>query len=856
MRADLNMFPPDRVESAVERMFAPDKKVRAEAQQELQMWKQTPGCEETALFLLEKSINIHTRHIAGEALEKCITARWTEMPEAFRASCKAFLIQQVATRGLDGKIKQMLKMLAIIAVYEFPDVWPDFLAWLLNINAESLRVHLALLAEFENQLSECDFVDLQRLRMLRSLFGQAAPQMMSVFSAAMSEIGVTSEALRVLNGVFSWGQSESLVTAEIVSLLCRGAVGNGDARTVAFQVLKTIFIDRLDFGVQFKNVAGVVMQTLAGFGKLTVDAMKFAIQFLSKYQYVFEVVLCYPGNQERREITSVLLGDDLPSVGKALVRGDLANSVKTLYHLVFTGSVPLAAAGEFWGLMKQVVRSMTRGDCLDIYGPLACDIKYGMINNIMAVVQNGDIICQDAVVALSLVMKMDANFVNDEPLSSKLCYVVAYSQPTEYVGKLVGEMLQVKGEARGAVVYALARFPTVQEEFFCMVLEMLESGDQYQAGCAARAIRVRFDLSPETFPMQVVETIGQKAAQFYERLNEDAMVQLFETCSLAGGAKLFVPVVASSIGAKPKSAFRALTAMIYASKDAVFDELWSISLGVLAECSDAAVIEQVMGTVTAAIINSEFAPIEAHADQYVRIICSFHDALNLVFGSMAACRAKHSQMDKYYDAMQSLMAALAEKHMFGPRELFIMLSEFCPQEHDTECIRAMIDSGIRNPATANSACQCVLKIMEKTKSVPEPLLRVAVTASVEELVTCNSFDSFPALARFIRTLMRVDTQKAICGLLLNMFSSACKGVDRSILEELIVGLERAKESSYQFTATLLKFLVRIKALLPSDISKLMSAENTAVLLEILYNDREPNAESTQNTSIFRLPSNY
>lgn len=816
-------FPPNRVEAVVARMFDADKKVRTEAQHEIHLWQQTDGCEATALFLLQNTINVHTRHIAAEALQNRIKLQWMEMPDTFRGSCKEFLIHQLTVPGNAAKSQQILKMLSTIAIYEFPEVWTDFLTSLLTVNAENLRMHMGLLAAFETDLNDCDFVDLQRLRMLRRLFGSAAPQIIEIFTLSCGEIGVTNDALKCLNGVYLWGDAVNFVTPDLVNLLCQVAVGSGETRTTAFRVLRTILIDRFDFGIQFKVIGNVVIEMLSGFAKFTSDVMRFAIQFLGKYQHVFEAVICFPQDKRKAQVTQIFLGDDVETLEKGLVCQGFGEKVQKILHLTLSGSVPLSSSNEFWTLVASVIRSVSRGDCMAIYNPLVHDIKYGILNNITSVVHNNRFVSEEAIQALSMAMQMDPDFITGEPVNTNLCYAIAYSPPTEYVLHVLAQLGTAKGSQMGPAVFAMARFPSIQQEFFQMVLEMLESSATHLQVCAARALRARFDVSRETFPSYVIETIGQKAAAFYESLDEEAMILLFETCCLAGGAPFFVSVIASSLQTRPKKAFKVLREIFRVSKDSIFEEFWGASCVILSECQDLSLIELVTSAVTAAIVRSDFAVIERHVDEYVHVMCERREALHLLFSSIAICRARHQEMDQYCPAMQTVITSLTET----PKELFAMLAEFSPQCIEMELLCSVLGAGIRNPRAVEAACECAVKIMERIGAIPDVFIQNVIPVAIDEILSVP----FPALFSFLRSVMVIDREGKVYALLIEILVTACQGTKREFIEGFVGQMERVKESSYGFCAAMSEFLVSVKAAIPIDFTGIMFSESKAALIE-------------------------
>ena len=703
-------------------MRSPDQRVRKASIHRIAEWFGKSNFAQSAIDLIKSTSDDTIKHSVGIMLIRCVMSNWINLDESVKSDIVQFFQSQVTNRNLSEDISYIFnRILALAAMYEFPENWNNFLIDLLFVpkDDENYVYYMKLLAQFVFEISRCNFLTSDRVIKLQELLLTFLDLFIPIIQNLIAVPQNVPYGLTILAGLLTWGNAPEILTPDFFPILLKTINTNNAGLIGTINCLSVAFFGRNDVIPMFSRMPLLLHQ----FANLQIQN-PISLMFISKFMFKYL-------NQVEKLLDKTKNGnnpDNLP------IKDDITK--------LFEITLDQIQCDDFWRLWRSILHRLsnpiTQEPLLSFIQPIVPQICEKMAHKLLTTTEYGRIKNVDAQVFFELFVKRFHNeiieFIKKSEPSPDVIYLTSLLNPSadseflnQYITMLLSE--QRPETFSEPFLFLLSRSAEILNEshidhFFKITNEFLGSSDNPLQISASRALLVAFDGAPKRFN---AKKLIDNCKKHVVSICDTAVVLVFRLCATIIASLSPLPnsdksdetknvvfseitnVALEMLKQRTAATLLGLRAMAFASGTRcyeLFEPIWTPLLDLL-ENSKHEISSLVFDVIGGAFANCKLSDIQRPYHEITTMIFTRKNLSSLSFGFLALVRVEKPELDSLIPQIENLM-----RESKLSVSLFQMLTVFNPLSFDKNLILSLITQGIEFPVPEISieAVNCAITL--------------------------------------------------------------------------------------------------------------------------------------------------
>ena len=849
----MSEFTPEAVAEAVEALYTQTGQRQQQANAYIVTFMSSESALPTTFALLQSSDKEIIQEIAALALGKQIMTRWNQIDESMRVQIKSYLLNaDVTSQKLLTHINRCLVM---IAIFEWPESWPDFLLSLLAVRPEDPKFAnvISILGILADEIEKCDYIVQSRRQMLRNVCLESLPELVQILSSGISSEATSKSCLQILCSLLKWGKLEDILSEPLMVMICGTFLQKPDTMELAVACLDAVFLHsgpRMGFD-KLMQYFGVVVHGFVVLGDgISENGLAFLAHFLEKYTANLEVM----------------------SFGeRATLNKD---EVVALYRIILEADLTEAWMESFWLLWREVMRRLNTAvssRVLDrppvvVYMPVLPDIRRVLMEHLVLCIDKGRITDPNALGAWNLLAHIDPDgflsFIQTQPPSPALTYAIGFVEGTRderlvsvisaYISNMWSLAASSLRDVAEPLLFVCSHSPVLlpnNEDFLKNYLELLMfsfgSADKgYQIAASHSLWHYSTKITRE-FPVDVFLPLVRQIPTIASGMDSDPLVRLMSTLSriaskvaeVAGefASHTYSVLTQSSIslfGSDVVKALLCIREIAYSADQCcslMFENLWGGLFDFFTKYMtntkrDVYVIELALDAIAAGIVNCEWETAAPYFRTMIETVSRFPDVAYISFDAIAVCRARHMAIDGLFPEIWKLIEAT--KSLSGG--LFRLLGELTPFLFDLKSIFTLLLNGIKDTRNDVSYAAVVttrniidtLDIEPRAEFLRDfrvPLFETIISTMLDCLhSSVLSKECMLLLDVFLNSRIPVLDKRPVQDDMMQALTAVAPEPQEGFYRNFVQYLTQATDNKHKFKMCIMDFLVLMKRAAPVD----------------------------------------
>ncbi|OHT13736.1 hypothetical protein TRFO_16061 [Tritrichomonas foetus] len=326
----------------------------------MRQWEESENSIFSACEVLQKSQNPYARFYACTILNHKIPVLWKNVNQENRQNFRNFILQQIELSGNNKQIlDSLVRSLAHIAVFDFPEEWEGYEAYLFPEN-ESFVTFLMLEAFFTD-VEESEYITEHRRQLLRSNLSSKIDFFLPRIETAIRVEETAMQAMQAFSAMVKWAP-RSAIKRDTLTIICSTFLPAEMTLQISVNCLKRIFLRRTDSHAIFAHYHELLLDAFANVrlpsGQSITSqylVIKLVSKLFSRYMMNLEKWSVHRNNEKLKgNITSLLticlsLRDDIPNslwltffdIFKRIVDQNLGTMPTKYTKMLFDPMIPL-----------------------------------------------------------------------------------------------------------------------------------------------------------------------------------------------------------------------------------------------------------------------------------------------------------------------------------------------------------------------------------------------------------------------------------------------------------------------------------------------------------------------------------
>lgn len=426
------------IEETFNQLFDFQSQMRDQANAILLEWTNSDHAHIEAFYILKHSYNLTPRYGAATILKNKIKTSWSSLDPTLQNEIRDYLLNQIYQENTNLK-EQLKHMLIIIAIHEWPEIWPGFLDSILTTSSDDPNFHsnLLLLEMFAKELEDCKYVTHSKLIQQRNYFIASIASIMQLLGVSLLTEENSIPALNILNSLLMWADISNFASNEIIDLLLSDFLVHEKTQQAALSCLTSLFLERNDCGPIIKMIIPSLVHAFAQLSSYSNIAVVFLVNFFRKYTQIIENMIF--GDQSdpmSKKLSILLLRDDSETPPLDDYTIQLLPEVHSLFRVILSSQIDFIWRFEYWNLWINIMRRMlicvmtgrTDRPTFKLFSPIFSNIQAGLLASLPYAFEESKAIVQPAVCTWDLIARIDIDsyisFLSQLPLSPEVIYAV------------------------------------------------------------------------------------------------------------------------------------------------------------------------------------------------------------------------------------------------------------------------------------------------------------------------------------------------------------------------------------------------------------------------------------------------
>ncbi|OHT00523.1 hypothetical protein TRFO_32757 [Tritrichomonas foetus] len=804
------------ITNALLNIYSKDTKIRKASMQLIASWYSQPTFAESAFALLIGSQSEKIIHAIGILLIRCVMSNWMNLKPELQATLQQFFYSQVCNKSLSEDISYIFnRILALIAMYEYPERWNNFVIDLLFIpkDSELWLPNMKLLAQFTFEVSRCKFLTSDRVIRLQQLLLTFLDLYLPTIQALLETPSTLSYGLTILASLLSWGNAPEILSPDFFPILLKTINVNNVGLIGSINCLSVAFFGRNDVVPMFSRMPILIHQ----FAHLEVQN-SFSLSFLSKFifKYLNQIEKLVEQHKE--------IYEDLTKLFELTLDQDQCD--------------------DFWRMWRSVLHRVsnpiTQQPILSVIEPILSKIIDKMAQKIVRATEFGRIKNVDAQVFFELFVKRfhdeAIQYLETVEVSEVTVYCASLLNPQvdkDFLNRYLNNIFNSNNQAElpapylEPLLFLLSRSIEILDQkhidcFTTYAQTMLSSSDDSHQISASRAILVAFDSCPSKLNAESLLSI---CIRNVNTICDTAVVMIFRLCATIIATneiskELFdelITVIKQILKSRTPAALLGLRAMAFASGTKchiLFEPIWSD----LFELLQSKVWKEslVFDTIGAAFVNCKLSNILEPYHQIQDFIFNNPALVDLSFNFFALVRVEKPELDDLIPQIEQLI-----RETYVTKSLFQMLSVFNPLHFNKELVLEKITKGIESTRAEVCIeavlCASSLFFALADRQSDEDLLffrKPLVDSIVRNMMDEKHIHGFDRKAEFLNEVLALCNSKETMDEFVESFKKYGNEPKEGFFERLMQHLNQVKQSAFDFRVALRDVLLVIKKKAP------------------------------------------
>ncbi|OHT08576.1 hypothetical protein TRFO_22832 [Tritrichomonas foetus] len=369
-------FPAASIEEAFGNLGSLDPAVQTLANRYIIEWTNSPNFLSSCLGIIQNSCNLPIRHAASITLAGTIIDQWNSIRSLeLHFAIRMYFLQQVLNNPSLPLILKgpFIRIVVIIALYDFPQKWDSFLVDLLFIppSSPAFLNAMAIIGQFVEEIETCTYLTSDRLLQLEFLLLSFHDLLLPLIHNLINEMSTAPIGLKIMNGIFKWGNISDVLTPSIFNTLLTKCLNNDLTYIDALKCLSFALFDRNDVAPIFEKIAPPLITTLASLQNYESHKIDFIIKFLKKYICLIELYLFAPvipdSPQKIIELKATIFKTKQGTTSLDLtdIQTKSIPEVRHLYEITLMQQPDELYLDDFWQMWRDLSRRLfmaTRGE--------------------------------------------------------------------------------------------------------------------------------------------------------------------------------------------------------------------------------------------------------------------------------------------------------------------------------------------------------------------------------------------------------------------------------------------------------------------------------------------------------------
>lgn len=871
----MSEFTPESVTRALNALYSQAGQVQQEANNFIVRFVNSPDALPTTFSLLQSSDQESHREIAALALSKQIMTRWNQIDEQTREQIKSWLLN-ASTES--SKLRSYInRCIVIIGIFEWPEVWPDFLISLLSARPEDPNFDnvISTLGILADEIEKSDYIVQNRRQHLRNVCLESLPEIVEILSIGIHRDTTALSCLQILCSLLKWGDLQTIISEDLMVMICGTFLQDPETMELATDCLSAVFLGQgpgrsVDI---LKAYFRFVVHGFVLIGEMVSDnGLLFLVRFLKIHSV---------------ELESMAFGPD-PSID----RGE----VMKLYEMVLLADLTELWMDDFWVLWRDVARRlrsvMTTGTgagvVADVFMPVFEQMRQMLMGKLVKCIDEGRITDPNALGTWNLIANIDPdgflNFVSSQEPSPALTYAIGFVEGTRderlagFISSYISSLWSIASsnltEVAEPLLFVCSHYPNIipdkgfVKNYVQLLVFCFDSSESRYHVAASHSLWHYSTKNPREVPAQEFVPLIEQIPKYASTLGSDPLVRLVKTCSrIASGVSESIPEFAQGVfpiltqaaislfASDMAKGLLCLREIAYSADNCcycVFENVWDPLFSLFDKymsnpSRDVYIVELILDAIAAGLVNCEWEMVARHFQSMLELISKYPQICYLSFDAIAVCRARHMEIDGMFPAVWNLIK-MADTLSTG---LFHLLGELSPLLFDLKSISTLLLSGINDARNDVSYAAVVTTrtIIDTLEQEPRmiflaefrlPLFKVILTTMLDCLhSSIFSKECTLLLDVLLNGKMQPREQRPVQEELMEALNSVAPEPHEGFYLNFVNFLTRVADNKYKFKTCIMDFLVLMKRAAPVDSaiffrkSKKMGRELTRELSDIL-----------------------
>ena len=849
----MSAFTPASVAEAVEALYTSTGETHEKANAFIVEFMNSGEALPTTFALLQSADKEIIREVAVLALSKQIMTRWNQIDAQVRDQIKSYLLNA----NIDSpRLQQHInRCIVIIAIFEWPEVWSDFLISLLSVRPEDPNFPnvISILGILADEIEKCDYIVQSRRQLLRNVCLESLPELVQVLSCGISVEATSRGCLQILCSLLKWGNLADVISEPLMVMICGTFLQNVDTMELAVDCLTAVFVHRgpgreVD---KLRAFFGIVVHGFALLGEMiSENGLAFLVQFLKNYTTNLEYMAFGANATINRE------------------------ELLSLYQIILTSELTELWADDFWMFWKDVMRRLraaVSSRTLDrppviVYMPIFPQIRQVLMDSLVKSIDQGRVTDPNALAAWNLVAHIDPDgflsFVCSQKPSPALTYAIGFVEGTRderlasFISSYIATLWDLASsdvcEVAEPLLFACSHSPVLVPDNLDFVsnyvnLLMFSFGNaekRYQTAASHSLWHYATKMTDE-FPVDALIPLIEQMPSYTAGMNTDPLVRVMSTLSR---------IAAKVVEKNPDFANRTYSVLMNATKSLfmtdivksllcmreiaysadrycgiVFQDVWADLFELFENYlanprREVYVVELLLDAIAAGLVNNEWNSISDHFRHMIDIITRNPDISCISFDAIAVCRARHMEVDGLFPDIWKIIT-MTDTLSGG---LFRLLGELNPFLFDLKHISTLLLNGIKDTRNDVSYAAVVttrniidtLDIEPRAQFLHEfrlPLFEVIISTMLDCLhSSIFSKECGLLLDVFLNSRIPVFDQRPVQEDMMKALLSTAPEPSEGFYQSFVQYLTRSQDSKNHFKTCILDFLVLMKRAAPVD----------------------------------------
>ena len=442
------MFSPSSVEAAILAMNLPQE--HDNSIELLNDWTQLPESILTALELVCESTDEKVKIVCSNFLSHSIVNFWSKIESDQQKTFR----EQIANFALnygnkDQIIKYISKSIAQIAVFDWPDEWPEFTSILLPQDDQTEVFYsnsLEIFSKFVKAIQTSPDITESRRSLLINFFIEQILEIIEYLAKFIDEPLFAKSTLKIFSYLLLWIPNNEAVLPPIFEKIFVEFLMNEETCSVSLKCLSSIFILRSDSSVAFRLYAPYLIQSLSNSTfpnqqpiSSNSSVIEFVIQFLNIYMVAFQIIFVYDQVKAEPRLSTLVdpsvdeLYETIKTKNFSLenLKGDLIH----LFQVILSLEVEdiKESYWQLWfSILKQIkceiMCNFDVNPANEFFQPFLTDILQCLYNSLPSAVNEDGIFIYQARGCFNsfffINQEVFIQFVKDQQPSVNLCYLI------------------------------------------------------------------------------------------------------------------------------------------------------------------------------------------------------------------------------------------------------------------------------------------------------------------------------------------------------------------------------------------------------------------------------------------------